>query len=187
MNNRNILKILLVVAMYVFSCIFIYSNKLLWVYETNNWLYINLLPIILPVNIFLLKKKNKFIIIFSVINGLFLGMEIINMVMGYFEYGSVMIEYFYLVVISYVLISSILNFRKNESVTNDLLMCGISFLVIVIHMRYYFDNSFLHNLLNITDRNSIILQNSYNYVTSYYVYFIIMFLVVLVNQRFDRL
>ena len=90
---------------------------------------------------------------------------------------------FYLVVTSYVLISSILNLRKKNSLANDLLLSVISLFVIIIHARYYFDNSFLHNLLDITDTNNIVLQNSYSYVTSYYGYFLIMFLIVLINQE----
>ena len=187
MNNRNIFKIILLSLMVILSYVFIFSNNLLWVYGTNSLIYIDLLPILLPINIYLLKKRNKFTIIFTVINGIFLLLEIINMIRGYLEFGGFLIEYFYLAVITYALISSILNFKNEESVTKDSLLCVISLFGIVIHVRYYFDNSFLHNLLNITDKNSMILQNSWSYVTGYYGYFIIMFLVVLINQRFDRL
>lgn len=189
MRNRNILKLILLSSMFILSCIFIFSNRLLWLYDTNNLIYIYLFPILLPINIYLLKRKKKglFIYLFSIVNGIFLAFEIINTIKGYLEFNSFLLEYFYLVIISYTLISSILNFRKIENIYNDLLISLISFFVIIIHIRYYFDNSFLHNLLNITDTNSIILQNSYSYVTSCYGYFIIMFLVVLINQEIDSL
>ena len=96
-------------------------------------------------------------------------------------------EYFYILIISYVLINSILEFKRENSITNDLLLCIISFIIIVIHIRYYFDNSFLHNLLTITDNNNIVLQNSYSYITGYYGYFIIMFIIVLINKKINSI
>lgn len=190
MRGRNILKNGLLLIVCIFSYIFIFSNRLLWFYDYNNIIYLYLLPIILSINIYLLKRKKKvkFTYLFSIINGLFLVAEIINMIRGNLEFGGVpLIEYWYLAIITYTLISSMLNFKKEGSLTNDLLLCIISFIIIVIHTRYYLDNSFLHNLLNITDVNNIVLQNSYNYVTCYYGYFIIMFLVVLINQEIDSI
>jgi len=189
MKGRNIFKIILLFIVVVFSYFFMIKNKLLVLYGTNSLIYINLLPILLPINIYLLKwkKKSKFTYLFSIINGIFLLLELIYMVKGYLEFGFFLTEYFYLVVISYTLISSILNIKEANSLTNDLLICVISFFVIVIHVRYYLDNSFLHNLLNITDVNNFVLQNSYSYVTSYYGYFIIMFGVVLINQEIDSI
>lgn len=189
MKSRNILKVVLLLIVCIFSYIFIiFSNRLLWFYEYNNTIYLYLLPILLPINIYLLRTKNKFNIIFTIINSLFLVAEIINTIRGILELGGgTCIAYWYLVIITYVLISNILNFKKEGSLTNDLLLCIISFIIIVIHMRYYLDNSFLHNLLNITDINNGVLQNSYSYVTGYYSYFIIMFGVVLINQEIDSI
>ena len=74
MKNRNILKLILLLTMVILSYFFILSNNLLWVYEYNNLIYIFLLPILLPINIYLLEKKsnNKFTYLFSIINGIFL-------------------------------------------------------------------------------------------------------------------
>lgn len=189
MKNRNILKLILLLTMVILSYFFILSNNLLWVYEYNNLIYIFLLPILLPINIYLLEKKsnNKFTYLFSIINGIFLFIEIINIIKGYFEYNNFLIEYFYILIISYVLINSILELKRENSITNDLLLCIISFIIIVIHIRYYFDNSFLHNLLTITDNNNIVLQNSYSYITGYYGYFIIMFIIVLINKKINSI
>ena len=173
----------------IFSYIFIiFGNGLLWFYEYNNDIYLYLFPILLPINIHLLKRKKtvKFTYLFSIINGLFLVLEIINTIRGILAFrGGICIAYWYLVIVTYVLISSILNYKKENSFTNDLLLCIISFIIVVIHMRYYLDNSFLHNLLNISDINNVVLQNSYSYVTGYYSYFIIMFGIVLINQEIN--
>lgn len=191
MKSRNILKIILLLIACIFSYIFIiFSNRLLWFYEYNNTIYLYLLPVLLPINIYLLRRKKnvKFTYLFSIINGLFLVVEIINTIRGNLEFSSgICIAYWYLAIITYVLIDSILNYKKENSLTNDLLLCIISFIIIVIHMRYYLDNSFLHNLLNITDINNVVLQNSYSYVTSYYGYFMIMFGIVLINQEIDSI
>lgn len=191
MKGRNILKIILLLMVCILSYIFIIlGNGLLWFYDYNNAIYLYLLPILLPINIHLLKRKKniKFTYLFSIINGLFLVIEIINTIRGILEFsGGICIAYWYLVIITYVLIKSIFNYKKENSFTNDLLLCIISFIIIVIHARYYLDNSFLHNLLNITDINNVVLQNSYSYVTSYYGYFIIMFGIVLINQEIDSI
>lgn len=189
MKNKNILKIILLLCSIILSYVFITKRGLLWVYGTNNLIYINLLPILLPINVYLLKRKNKnkFTYLFSIINGLFFICEIINIIRGYFEIGDILTEYFYLLIVNYALIDSILNYKKKTSLTNDLLICISSFFIIVIHLRYYFDNSFLHNLLNITDTNNMVLQNSWNYITNYYEYFIIMFLIILINQEIDSI
>lgn len=186
MRGRNILKILLLLIACIFSYVFIFSKRLLWFYDYNNIIYLYLLPILLPINIYLLRKRNKFSIIFSVINGFLFVLEIISMIRGYLEFGSVpCVEYLYCAIITYALVSSILNIKKVSSLTNDLLLCIVSFIVIVIHARYYLDNSFLHNLLNITDESNIVLGNSYAYVTGHYGYFTIMFVVVLINQEIN--
>lgn len=185
MKNRNILKLILLIISSLLSYYFLFTTSSLYFYDDFNINYLFLLPFLIPLNIKLLKikQKSKLIYLFTIINSLFLLKELIISLKIYFLYNDILIEYIYYATITYILIDNILNIKQKNTLTNDLLLSIISFFIIIIHIRYYFDNTLLHNLFNITNINNQILQNSYNYITNNYIYFIIMLLLTTLNQK----
>ncbi len=71
---------------------------------------------------------------------------------------------------------------RETSKTNYILTIVVSIIVILIHLRYYFDPNFSNNL---TDGDNGV-QYSYVYVIQNYIYFAIMYTVVLVNQAINK-
>lgn len=71
---------------------------------------------------------------------------------------------------------------KKSNETNYILTIVVSIVIVLIHLRYYFDPNFINNLI---DGNEGV-QCSYIYVVQNYIYFAIMYIVVLVNQAINK-
>lgn len=72
-------------------------------------------------------------------------------------------------------------FNKTNKV-NYILTIVVSVVVISVHLRYYFDPSFANNIIENFDRNEF----TENYVIQNYIYFVIMYLIVLINKAINK-
>jgi hypothetical protein len=73
-------------------------------------------------------------------------------------------------------------FNKTNGV-NDILTIIVSSLIILIHIRYYVDPNFIHKI----SEGEEFIEHSYYYVTQNYIYFIIMYAVVLLHRKVNKI
>lgn len=72
-------------------------------------------------------------------------------------------------------------FNKTNK-TNDILTIVVSSLIILIHVRYYLDPNFIHKIVQ-----GEYIQYSYYYITQNYIYFIIMYTVVMLHRKMNKI
>ena len=72
-------------------------------------------------------------------------------------------------------------FNKTNK-ANDILTIIVSLLIILIHLRYYFEPKFIHNLVE----NGAYNQYSYYYVIQNYIYFVAMYLITLLHHKVNK-
>lgn len=72
-------------------------------------------------------------------------------------------------------------FHKTNK-TNYILTITLNTIILLIHLRYYFDPNFINNVLD----GDLGIQYSYVYVAQNYVYFIIMYIVILSQKIINK-
>jgi hypothetical protein len=73
-------------------------------------------------------------------------------------------------------------FHKTNK-ANDIFAISVSSLIILIHLRYYFDPNFAHKIIESESYN----QFRYYYIAQNHVYFVIMYLIVLLHHRVNKI
>ncbi len=72
-------------------------------------------------------------------------------------------------------------FKKTNKI-NYILTIVVSIVIILIHLRYYFNPNFANNIIENFDGN----EYTENYVIQNYIYFTIMYLIVLINKAINK-
>jgi len=191
MNHRAILKILFLFITFIISCIFLFTK-----YNIEALRYfIFLIPILIQIiltNKFISKnKKSKlFLIVFiiiSLIDIIIISLPFIYTLNEFIRFGSfnLEVEFYYLIIIWITFILSFYDIKKDTNRLNDILTIIVSLIISLVHYRYYIDPKFLHNLINL--EGAIVLSNSYNYVSQYYLSFFIMYIVLLIQKIINNI
>jgi len=97
------------------------------------------------------------------------------------EYKNVF-SIIYPVFLFLILLYSFTDIFNKTNKTNDILAITVSTLIILIHLRYYFDSKFIHNIVV----DEYYTQYSYHYVAQNYIYFAVMYLIFLLRHRVNR-
>lgn len=72
-------------------------------------------------------------------------------------------------------------YKKTDKI-NYILTIVVSVVIILIHLRYYFNPNFANNIIENFDGN----EYTENYVIQNYIYFTIMYLIVLINKAINK-
>jgi len=181
MNGKSFIKNILLIIMILISCIFIFTST-----PANTLSGIGTRPLFIPLtialNLLLLNKnkKTKFkkicLIILTTINSIWLIYHTYELIHYYIKwnYLELDISFIYLITIFTILITSLPDIKKETNKLNDILTIITTLLIILIHYRFYLDQNFLHNLINL-NYNSHNLQERFDYITQYYFIFIVMY------------
>lgn len=87
----------------------------------------------------------------------------------------------YPILLFLMLMFGIKDMKHKTNKTNDVLTIVSSSLIILVHLIYYLEPNFIHKL------NSTFFIYSFDYISQYYVYFVIMYFVVLVHYRVNKI
>jgi hypothetical protein len=153
------------------------------------------LPIAITVFMFVNKnkiKKFKFIydvtlMLLIIACALFLGFLCYDQISCYFDvqcspsYDAIFLILYPTVLFTMIFLSfNDINNKTNK--TNDILTIVISSLIILIHLRYYFEPNFVDKLI----KGDIFNDFSSSYITQNYIYFTLMYLIVLIHNRVNK-
>jgi hypothetical protein len=72
-------------------------------------------------------------------------------------------------------------FHKTNKI-NYILTIVVSIIIILIHLRYYFDPNFANNLIDGSEGT----KYSYIYIIQNYIYFTIMYIIVLIHEAINK-
>lgn len=187
MNKRGIVKFL-----FVFAAVLISFYSII-----KNYGSIGLgfqIPIAMTIYMYFIKdkiKRNKFIydvilMLLMVFSTLFVGYFIFTIIGCMFqpscgnEWNSVFLG-IYPVLLFLILLTSINDIKQKTNKVNDIFTIVASGLILLVHANYYFEPYFIHRLMG-----DSFLQDSFDYVAQYYVYFVILYFVVLVHHRVNQ-
>ena len=84
-----------------------------------------------------------------------------------------------------MLFTNIVDIKLKHNKMYNILLYIISFVVFIIYGRYYLDNDFYHNYINLS-KEDINIQSSYIYITQNYIYFNIVYLCLLMYYFVNR-
>lgn len=192
MYKKNILNILLILT----TIILVISFDVLDVFDTLAYL----IPLLFSISITMFMKRkevNKYKSIYNVIMMLLIVFSFLFL--GFLSYSNITCiidkhcsnnyEFeglFLLLIILYTLLfTNIIDIKLKHNKMYDILLYIISFVVFVIYSRYYLDNDFYHNYMNLSKKD-INIQNSYIYITQNYIYFNIAYLCLLMYYFVNR-
>lgn len=194
MNPRACFKYLLLIIGFVCSCVFMMvTNKL-----SDLGLVGIFGGILLSFNILVFNKKSSVKKNKKIFKILLLGLTILDvLIWGYYVYLVVsefinfgIIDfrpsYIYFTVFCVMVVNDFSDMWNRSNILYDILVMIVTIIVIFVHYRYYIDGRLLHNLFGIRDINSVILQNSYVYVTQYYWLFSVMYIVLIINKKLNN-
>lgn len=178
--KNNIINILLLLIITIFT--FIFSNVV-----SDNLIFFISLIISITITMFYKRKSinNK---IFNIVNDLLLILSIISL--GYimistiscirnihcynnFEFESTILLHTSILTLLFI---NLIDIKKEKTTLYNILSIVVSIIVIIIYVRYYFDNSFIHNYMNINKNDMYV---TYTYITQNYIYFNILFISLL--------
>lgn len=192
MNKKNILNILLILI----TIILVITFDALDVFDT----LVYLIPLLFSISITMFMKRkevNKYKSIYNVImmllvvfSFLFLGILIYSNITcmidkhcsnNYETEGLILL----LTVLYTLLFTNIVDIKLKHNKMYDILLYIISVVVFIIYGRYYLDNDFYHNYMNL-NKEDINIQNSYLYITQNYIYFNIVYLCLIIYYFVNR-
>jgi hypothetical protein len=81
-----------------------------------------------------------------------------------------------------MLLFSFSNIFDKTNKINCILTIGVSIIIILIHLRYYFDPNFANNLIDGSEGT----KYSYIYIIQNYIYFTIMYIIVLIHEAINK-
>ncbi|MBP3461226.1 MAG: hypothetical protein J6K21_02300 [Bacilli bacterium] len=192
MYKKNILNILLILT----TIILIISFDALNVFDT----LVYLMPLLFSISITMFMKRkevNKCKSIYNVIMMLLIVFSFLFL--GILSYSNITclidencssnyeIEgLILLITILYTLLfTNIVDIKLKHNKMYNILLYIISFVVFIIYGRYYLDNDFYHNYINLS-KEDINIQSSYIYITQNYIYFNIVYLCLLMYYFVNR-
>ena len=195
MNKKNILNILNILLILA-TIILVISFDALDVFDT----LVYLMPLLFSISITMFMKRkevNKYKSIYNVImmllivfSFLFLGFLIYsnitclidkNCSSNYETEGLILL----LTLLYTLLFTNIVDIKLKHNKMYYILLYIISGVVFVIYARYYLDNDFYHNYMNL-NKEDISIQNSYIYIIQNYIYFNIVYVCLLMYYFVNR-
>ncbi len=128
-------------------------------------------------------KYRSIIIFLTLMNGGLVIYEFFEFLRQYMDSHFISIGYdcYYVWILFVLLIDSVMDCKRESQKLNDVLYMVVSFMICLVHYRYYLDPLFLHNLYR-SGIDDIVLQNSYQYVSQYYLIFSLMLIVLFVHK-----
>lgn len=195
MNKKEIFKFIFVFLVVIISFNFMLRTEEIGLNSMFNIL--NIIDFFLALTIFMfynMKRIKKFKFIYDVI--LMLLIVFSTLVILYILYTSiscfssvnclmednVLFIALYPTILFLMLLFSFNDIFHKTNKTNYILTITLNTIILLIHLRYYFDPNFINNVLD----GDLGIQYSYVYVAQNYVYFIIMYIVILSQKIINK-
>ena len=200
MTGKTFLKIILLFILTTISYFYVYITdlnllKILLHYEGIPSfdevleLLVLLLPITISLNLILFHKhQHKISMVLFLFNLSFIikiGYSILREFILFQEFNTEWLKYFYLITVTLVLSTSILD-RKKDVTIYDNLMILLSIIGCFLFYRYYLDKHFLHNIF----RSNYTTSGATTYLTyihQYYLPLIIGYIILLIGSKLESL
>ena len=189
MNYRGFIKFIFVFISFISSVIFMFvTNKSFSIHYISTALLFcfGIIDYIL----IMFKNKhydNKSIYFISVIVAILFFYHVYNIVHEYISFQSFSfdISWYYLFILVILMIDSLFDIKRESSFLNDVLTIIVCLIISLVHYRYYLEPNFIHNMVKLPDMSSfgIGLQDSYFYVTKYYVWFLYVLIVIFIHKK----
>lgn len=188
MNGKSFIKNILLLIMFLISCVFLLTNPQSFFGIGTRPLFI---PLTLSLNHLLISKRNssnKFLkicfVLLTILNSLWFIYHTYELISHYLKWNDMEfdIHYLYLICISITFFTSLPDLKKETNSINDILTIITTILIILIHYRYYLDKNLLHNLIHLS-YNATSLQNRFTYITQYYPTFITMYTFLFLHKK----
>lgn len=185
MNGKAFLKNILLLILVIISIFFIITKPGFTGIGTRPLFIL----ISIPLNILLSEKRtkpNKFLkisnILLSIINISWFLYHIYELISAYIEWNYIELDitYIYTIILLTTFLTSLKDIKKETNTLNDFLTILTTTLLIIIHYRYYLDKNFLHNIVGNTN-------SYYTYITQYYIYFILMYIILFANKKINQI
>lgn len=192
MNKRASLNLLILLITLIISSFFIISNSLLsFINQLEPCLFITLTILILLIELKPNSNHHKKIyqttLLISISSNIILFLYLLTLSLKeYITYGIPTINssfYYFLILYSSFLITCF-DLKKETSTTNDVLTILTSLTILFIHYRFYLDKNLLHNIVSATS-DSFFQKNIY--ITQYYPYFMLMYLILIINKKINSI
>lgn len=195
MNKRGLIKFLIVLTTVVISFYYIIVTNDNGIDSLVNTITIFNFLFALTIFMFSHKdkiKKNKFI--YDVILMLLMIFSISYFLYFVYAEGScyfssaceigydTLFTVIYIVFLFTIIFYSLDDIFHKTNKTNDFLTIAVSLVIILIHLRYYFEPNFVHKLVE----NRLFEDYSYYYVVQNYVYFSMMYFIILLHYRINK-
>lgn len=195
MNKKEIIKFIFVLLVVIVSFNFMLRTEEIGLNSMFNML--NIITFFLALTIFMfynMKRIKKFKFIYDVI--LMLLIVFSTLVILYILYisisclssvncsmeDSVLFIALYPTILFLMLLFSFNDIFHKTNKINYILTIILATIILLIHLRYYFDPNFINNVLD----GDLGIQYSYVYVVQNYVYFIIMYIVILSQKIINK-
>ncbi len=195
MNKKEIIKFIFVLLVVIVSFNFMLRTEEIGLNSMFNML--NIINFFLALTIFMfynMKRIKKFKFIYDVI--LLLLIVFSTLVILYILYisisclssvncsmeDSVLFIALYPTILFLMLLFSFNDIFHKTNKINYILTIILATIILLIHLRYYFDPNFINNVLD----GDLGIQYSYVYVVQNYVYFIIMYIVILSQKIINK-
>lgn len=195
MNKKEIIKFIVVLLAVVISFNFMLTVEAVGLNSMLN--IINVIDFFFALTIFMyynMKKVKRYKFIYDVI--LMLLMILSALWIFYILYCLIScfisitcsmegITFFmmqYPTILFLMLFFSFEDIFKETSKTNYILTIVVSIVIILLHLRYYFDPNFANNIIEGNEGS----EYSYVYVIQNYIYFAIMYIIILVNKVINK-
>lgn len=184
MNHRIILKNIILLITCIISMFFLIQTSTYTIeFPVSTLLFIFTTFNIILINLNKNNNLNSSIKFISILCIFFLILYIINFINRYIELNLITNDsaFFYRYILWITLLTNLFSIKKESNKLNDILTIIVCILISIIHYRYYIDPKFIHNLMNLS-KDSIILQNGYNYILQYYYTFAIILLILYIQN-----
>lgn len=195
MNHRGILKSLFVFITCIVSLIFIlFTQKSFSIYYPANIFY--LFPLGIMVILYERKRQKTYIgwikkmyWLVIILNIGILIYYLFQTMIQYMKFATIStnLSFYYLIIIWIFFLSSLFDCQNETSSLHDWLTIIVCIVITLVFYRYWTDANFLHNLLKISDQNSMTVQLSYKYVEQYYPLFIFGLLALIIQRNILRI
>ena len=189
MNYRGICKLIIIFVALISSIIFMFfTNQYLSISNLSTALLF--LFIIFDYLLIIFRKKHKSFKSIYFISGVVVIITCYHLyffIHNYILFNSLEVDasWFYLLILFLLFIDSFMDIKKKSNQLNDILTIIVCLLISFVHYRYYLEPRFIHHLTKLPDMSSfgIGLQDSYMYVTKYYLLFISILFVLFVHKK----
>jgi len=198
MNKKEIIKFIFVLLAVTISFDFMLKTEEVGLNSMFN--IVNVIDFLFALTIFMfyyMKKIKRFKFIYDVIlmllmvfSAAFVFFFLYAFISCFFSVNCSMEDTTFFIIIYPTILFLMLFFSFNNifnktnkiNKANYILTIVVSIIIILIHLRYYFDPDFANNLMDGDEG----VQYSYVYVIQNYIYFSIMYIIVLVHQLINK-